>query len=31
MLSNIPHADITQRDLGDALAAIDKAIEHARE
>jgi len=31
MLTNICHADITRRDLDDALAAMDKVLEHARE
>jgi hypothetical protein len=31
MLTNICHADISRRDLEDALTAIQKVLEHARE
>jgi hypothetical protein len=31
MLTNICHADITPRDLEDAVTAIHKVLEHARE
>jgi hypothetical protein len=31
MLTNICHAEITRRDLDDALAAIHKVVEHGGE